>query len=549
MKTFKFYFLPAVSLVLFIYTSFGQPDMSSMHKDRNAILFDGIGSLHHPVSTNNEEAQKYFDQGLTLIYGFNHDEAILSFKKAAELDPNMAMAYWGIAYALGPNYNLDADSMQKRMAFDALQKALELSKNVTVHEQDYINAISKRYSADPVADQKVLNEDFRKTMRELYKKYPEDLDAATLYAESMMILKPWQLWNKDGSPAEGTEEIVSVLESVLKKDPNHIGANHYYIHSVEASQDPGRGLASAKVLRNLVPMAGHLVHMPAHIFFRVGDYEDAALANINAINADDKYITETNAQGVYPLMYYNHNLNFLTIADLMEGKYEESFKSAKRVEANLMPFAKDMPMVEGIAVSPLWVMVAFHKWDDILNYPVPDKTLHISQVFSHFAKGMAYTGQNNSDDAVKELTAMKKEMKEIPPEAVIGFNTAADVMNIALNTLEGKIDMSQDKSINAIEKFNKAVTIQDSLSYDEPPDWYPSIRICLGGAYYSCGKFSDAETVFRDDLKKYPHNGWALFGLEQCLLKENKKEEASSVHKEFTEAWKNADTKLKIEDY
>lgn len=528
---------------------YSQHDMSTMQKERTAVLFDGIGALNHPVTTNSSEAQKFFNQGLTLIYAFNHDEAILSFKKAAELDPNMAMAYWGIAYALGPNYNLDADSMQKRMAYDALQKAITLSKNVSEQEQDYIKAISKRYSSDASADQKVLNADFRKAMGELSKKYPDDLDAATLYAESMMVLKPWQLWNKDGSPADGTEEIVSVLESVLKRDPNHIGANHYYIHSVEASNDPGRGLASAKVLRNLVPMAGHLVHMPAHIFFRVGDYEDAALANINAINADDKYLNQTNAQGVYPLMYYNHNLNFLTIADLMVGKYEDAFKSAKRVEANLMPFAKDMPMVEGYAVSPLWVMVAFHKWDDILNYPVPDKTLHMSRVFSHFARGMAYTGQNNPDDAMKELSAMKKEIKEIPPDAVIGLNTAADVMNIALNTLEGKIDLSGDKTSDAIQKFSKAVTIEDSLGYDEPPDWYPSSRLCLGGAYYSSGKFNDAEKVFRDDLKKYPHNGWALFGLEQSLLKENKNDEAVSIHKEFTEAWKNADTKLKIEDY
>jgi tetratricopeptide (TPR) repeat protein len=248
-------------------------------------------------------------------------------------------------------------------------------------------------------------------------------------------------------------------------------------------------------------------------------------------------------------MYYNHNLNFLTIADLMEGKFDEAFKSAKRVESNLLPFAKDMPMVEGIAVSPLWVLVAFHKWDEILNYPVPDKSLHLSLVFSHFARGMAYTGQNNPDDAVKELSLMKQEIKEVPPDDVVGLNTASDIMNIALNTLEGKIDFSGDKTGDAIQKFARAVTIEDSLGYDEPPDWYPSSRLCLGGAYFSSGKFSDAEKVFRDDLKKYPHNGWALFGLEQCLLKENKNDEAVSVQKEFTEAWKNADSKLRMEDY
>lgn len=526
-----------------------QHDMTTMSMPKPVVLLDGIGSLNHPVSTSNPEAQKFFDQGLTMIYGFNHDEAIRSFQRAAELDPNLAMAYWGIAYALGPNYNLDADSSQRKMAFDALQKAISLSANATERERDYINAISKRYSSDLSSDQKVLNADFRKSMKELSIKYSDDLDAATLYAESMMILKPWQLWNKDGTPADGTEEIVSVLESVLKRDPKHIGANHYYIHSVEASPDPGRALNSAKVLKTLVPAAGHLVHMPAHIYFRVGDYEDASLANIQAISVDEKYIQETNPQGVYPLMYYNHNLNFLTIAALMEGKYSQSLNAAKQVENNLTPVAKDMPMVEGIMISPLWVMVAFHKWDEILKYPVPDKSLHIANVFSRFARGIAFSSKGDVDNGKNELDELKREMKQVPADAIIGLNNAAIVMNIARHLLEGKIKISDNNYDGAITAFKKAVNEQDQLGYDEPPDWYPSARLFLGGALFASGDYAGAEKVFRDDLKTYPHNGWALFGLANSLSKQSKNEESSRVMEEFKTAWKNADTNLKMNDY
>lgn len=528
---------------------YGQDDMMNMNETKTEVLFEGMGTLHHTVSTQNAEAQKFFDQGLTMIYGFNHNEAIRSFQRAAELDPNLAMAYWGVAYALGPNYNLDADSSQRKMAYDALQKAIELSASVTENEKDYIAAISKRYSSDLSSDQKVLNAEFRKAMRELSKKYPDDLDAATLYAESMMILKPWQLWNKDGTPAEGTEEIVSVLESVLKRDPNHVGANHYYIHSVEASLDPGRALNSAKVLKTLVPAAGHLVHMPAHIFFRVGDYEDTSLANIQAISADEKYIKETNAQGVYPLMYYNHNLNFLTISSLMEGKYVQSMDAAKQVEANLTPAAKDMPMVEGIMVSPLWVLVGFHKWNEIIKYPVPDKSLHLASLFSHFARGMAFASKGDIESSENELVLLKKDMKLVPGDAIVGLSSAATVMNIPKHILEGKIKTAEGETKDAIEYFKKAAEEQDKLSYDEPPDWYPSARLFLGGTLYSSGNYSESEKVFRDDLKTYPHNGWALFGLANSLKMQSKNDESSRVLEEFKTAWKNADTNLRMEDY
>ncbi len=541
MKTFTI----LISSFLLSLPAFSQHDMGEV---KPAELLTGIGNLHHPVSTSNPEAQKYFDQGLTMVYGFNHAEAIKAFQKAAELDPNLAMAYWGIGYGLGPNYNLDADADQKKQAYEAVQKALQLMVNASDAEKDYINALSKRYSSDPKADQKVLNGEFRVAMRELAKKYPDDLDAQTLYAESMMILRPWQLWNADGAPAEGTLEIVSVLETVLKKDPNHIGANHYYIHAVEASNDPGRGLASAKVLGGLVPVAGHLVHMPAHIFFRVGDYENAAVANVNAIKSDDDYFVKTGATGVYPLMYYNHNINFLSVARLMEGNFKDAYDEANKVVANVMPYVKEMPMVEAFVASPLLVLVTFHKWAEILTYPDHFKGMTLAPAFRHFARGLAYANIGRISNAKKQLKKVKKWKSKLPPDAMVGLNSASMVLEVAVDMLAGVIELADGETQEGIALLRKAVREEDALSYDEPPDWYPSVRWTLGSVLYSIRDYAGAEKVFREDLKKYPHNGRGLFGLYNCLMKLGKNDEAGKVETEFKEAWKHADVKLTIED-
>src|SRR3990172_7452568 len=370
-----------------------------------AVLMSGLGEQHHPVSTKNPEAQRFFDQGLILIFAFNHDESVRSFKRAAELDPNLAMAYWGIALALGPNINLDVDPEREKAAYKAVQKALALSANAPEQERAYIESLAKRYSIDPKADLKKLAVDYKNAMGELVKRYPDDLDAATLYAESIMDLRPWQLWNKDGTPAGGTEEIVAVLESVLKRNPNHIGANHYYIHTIEASLHPERALPSAERLKTLAPAAGHLVHMPAHIYMRTGDYKSAAQRNKVAAEVDQAYIKSSGVQGVYPLMYYSHNLHFLAVAYAMEGRFSDAKKAADQLEAHVGPHVKGMPMLEFFMPTSTLILVRFQRWGDILESPKPNPNMSITNAMWHFARGMAYA----TTGKVKEAESERKQ--------------------------------------------------------------------------------------------------------------------------------------------
>src|SRR5277367_1745087 len=351
-------------------------------------LVTGLGDLHHPVSTKNPEAQQFFDQGLRFIYAFNHDEAARSFQRAAELDPKLAMAYWGIAEAVGPNYNDPASEERFKQAHEAVQKAVDLSANASPSEQAYIQAMAKRFPADPKADLKKAAEDYHEAMRELSKKYPDDLDAATLFAESGMNLHPWGLWHVDGSPEAGTVEIVATLESVIRRDPNHLGAIHYYIHATEASSNPERALAYANKLAAMAPNAGHIVHMPSHVYIRTGDYEAAVKTNEQAAEVDRAYLNATGVQGIYPMMYYSHNLHFIAMCAAMNGNYAESKKNADMLASHVGPGVKDMPPLEGFMTVPLAVDIRFHRWDDILKTPQPDSAMKITTVFWHYARGM-----------------------------------------------------------------------------------------------------------------------------------------------------------------
>ena len=515
-----------------------------------AVIIPGLGSYHHEVSTKNKDAQRFFDQGLTLIYAFNHEEAIRSFKKAASLDPELAMAYWGIAFALGPNYNLPADNDQRKQAYSSMKKAIKLSKYASQIEKDYISALSKRYVKDVTkTEQAVLDLEFKQAMKSLHEKYPNDPDAATLYAESLMDLKPWQLWNKDGTPAEGTEEIVSVLESVLKNYPDHPGANHYYIHAVEASDDPGRGLASSNILETLIPAAGHLVHMPAHIYFRVGNYSGASDANLIAMQTDESYIKEHNPQGVYPVMYYNHNINFLSVSRMMEGKYGDAIKYADKIAENVRPALSEMQMLEAFYANPLMIYLSFGKWDKIINFPETDKSFKIYSALYHYSKGVAYAEKGNTADAKKELALFNEFKNSIPSEAIIGLNPASLILNLSEEILKAKIAGAEGDRSKAIELLKSAVLIEDQVNYDEPPDWYPSVRLSLGSELFLNGEYAAAEKVFRDELKKYPHNGRGLFGLLESLKAQGKNDEAKVVSDEFNAAWKNADVLLNINDF
>src|SRR5258708_1457440 len=375
----------------------------ALHAQAHPVtLVTGLGDLHHPVSTKNPQAQQFFDQGLRFIYAFNHDEAARSFQRAGELDPKLAMAFWGVAEAVGPNYNDPADPDRYKHAHDAVQKAVDLSADASTSDQAYIQALAKRFPADPNSDLRKAAEDYRDAMRQVVSEFPDDLDAATLFAEAGMNLHPWGLWHVDGTPEAGTEEIVSTLESVMKRDPNHLGAIHYYIHAVEASASPERALAGANKLASLAPGAGHIVHMPGTVYMRTGDYEAAVKTNEQAAEVDRVYIKATGVQGIYPMMYYSHNLHFIAMCGAMNGHYAEARKNADLLAANVGPHVKDMPPLEGFMTIPMAVELRFHHWNDILKKPAPDPSLKTATVFWHFGRGLALAGPGQMTEAQAE---------------------------------------------------------------------------------------------------------------------------------------------------
>jgi tetratricopeptide (TPR) repeat protein len=518
---------------------------------RPATLMTGLGDLHHPVSTRNPQAQQFFDQGLRLIYAFNHDEAARSFKRAAELDPKLAMAYWGIAEAVGPNYNDPASEDRFKQAHEAVQKAVDLSSAASPSEKDYIQAMAKRFPAEPKTDLKKAAEEYRDAMREVAKKYPDDLDAATLFAESSMDLHPWGLWHLDGTPEAGTEEIISTLESVIKRDPNHLGAVHYYIHAVEASPSPQRALAGANRLAALAPAAGHIVHMPAHVYIRTGDYQAAVKTNQDAAAADRAYIKSSGAQGLYPAMYYSHNLHFIAAAASMNGDYAEAVRAANMLAAHVGPMVKDMPPLEAFMTIPLAVNVRFQKWDEILKTPQPGADRQVTTTYWHFARGMALAGTGKMAEAEKELKALSAIADATPADAIFSMpfnNKTKDILKIATNVLGAKIDLAKKNNADAVAKLREAVAVQDSLRYGEPPDWFSPVREMLGAALLMGGNNPEAEKVFREDLERNPRNPRSLFGLQQALKAQGRTYDAGLVEGQFRRSWKGPVAALKVED-
>ncbi len=524
----------------------------AMHAPAHAVtLVNGLGDLHHPVSTHNAEAQKFFDQGLRFIYAFNHDEAARSFQHAAELDPKLAMAYWGVAEAVGPNYNDPADPDRFKHAHEAAQKAVDLSSGASSSEKAYIEAMAKRFPADANSDLKKAAEEYRDAMRQVSKEFPDDLDAATLFAESGMNLHPWGLWHQDGTPQEGTEEIVATLESVIRRDPNHLGAIHYYIHSVEASNNPERALAGANKLATLAPGAGHIVHMPAHVYIRTGDYEAAVKSNEQAAEVDRAYIKSSGAQGIYPMMYYSHNLHFVATCGAMNGRYAEARKNADLLVANVGAHVKDMPPLEGFMTIPVAVEVRFHHWNEILKMPAPDPAMKTATVFWHFGRGLALAGTGKIAEAEAEYKIVSDAEEATPPDVIFQMpinNKAKDILKIAKDVVGAKIAMAKKDTSGAIAMLQEAVAIQDKLNYGEPPDWFYPVRENLGGAMLVSGDAAGAEKVFREDLQKNPRNPRSLFGLHQALVQQNRDYDAGFVQKQFDAAWKGGPHTLKVDD-
>ena len=514
-------------------------------------LIENLGSFRFPVSTASAEAQKFFDQGAILLYGFNHDEAARSFRRAAELDPTLAMAHWGVAMALGPNYNETRISPERmKAAYDAVQKGLSLAAKAPEHERAYLEALAKRYSTDATADQQKLWLAYRDAMREVARRYPDDLDAATLWADAAMIINAWKLWSPKGVPAQGTEEIVAALEAVIRRDPTHIGAHHLYIHATEASPYPERALPSADLLAKLTPAAGHLVHMPAHTYMRTGDYERAALNNEWAAQADRDYFKQFGPQGVYQLGYYSHNLHFLAAAHSMQGRYMDAVRAAQLLEENVNLFIKEIPGLESFLPTGVLIMTRFNRWDDVLKTKEPRAETPITRALWHWGRGMALAATNKTTEAEAELKAFRAFTQALPPGTTYGSqNLAADVLKIAENFLSARLARAKNDKKGAIEFLRKAVEAEDALAYDEPPGWYhPMSRESLGGALMLDGQYAEAEKVFREDLLHNRRNGRSLFGLMESLKAQGKRREAELVQREFERAWKNADTQLRIED-
>ena len=539
--------------VLSLLLAFGPALAQHQHPpggDRPARLIDGLGGFHFPAATQHAEAQKFFDQGLILVYGFNHDEAARAFRRAAELDPQMAMAHWGLALALAPNYNETAVAPERmKAAHEAVQKGLALAARAPEHERAYLEALATRFSAEQNADQRKLSVAYRDAMAKLMRRYPDDPDAATLWADAAMILNAWKLWSPEGRPAEGTEEIVAVLESVLRRDPSHIGAHHLYIHAVEASRHPERALASADLLGKLSPAAGHLVHMPAHVYMRTGDYEAAARSNEWAARADRDYLDKYGGRGIYPAAYYSHNLHFLAAARGMQGRYADAVRAAETLEANVRPYLKEMPFFESFLPTKSLMMVRFGRWDDVLKTTEPDASTPVTRALWHWARGMALAATGKTEAAGGAMKSFGEAVKAVPAEAGYGQNRAHDVLKIGEHFLNARLAAARGDRKGSIEHLRKAVAAEDALAYDEPPGWYhPLSRESLGGALLLDGQYAEAERVFRADLERNRRNGRSLFGLAESLRAQGRTREAELVRREFERAWQHADTQLKISD-
>lgn len=515
-----------------------------------APLLEGLDGVDFKITTSNKEAQAYFNQGLMLSYGFNHAEAARSFFEATRLDSTCAMAYWGFAFVLGPNYNAGMEDDNYERAFTAIQKAVALSDNCSAKEKALILALSNRYTATPPEDRSGLDIAFSKAMKKVYETYPNDPDISAIYAESIMDLHPWDLYDKKTkAPRPWTGEIVAILEKLMQQFPRHPGAPHFYIHAVEASDNPDRGLAAANLLMTLVPGSGHLVHMPSHIYIWTGDYHLGSLANLAAVKSDSAYVTACHAQGAYPLAYYPHNYHYLSATASFEGNSKLAWEAAQKVQEKT---AKDVMQQPGWATLqhyytvPYFVAVKFGLWDSILAVKNPEMDLVYPRAILHYARGMAFLGKNETGNAAKELSRLKELAKDstLPGLTIWDINTMSDIVQIAVHVLTAETYLHQKEFDQAISEYEKAIVVEDNLNYNEPPDWFFSVRHHLGLALLKAGLYKKAEKVYREDLGIWKENGWALRGLFESLEKQGRSLEAQQVYKRFIEAWRYADFDL-----
>ncbi len=543
--------LAVIGPLLFAAACAAAPEAHEAHEtaSHGAPLLDGMGEHHRPVGTRSESAQRYFDQGLVLAWGFNHAEAARSFREASRLDPECAMCFWGEALVLGPNINAAMEDGDVPAAWSASRRALELSAGASPVERALIEALAERYAPEPVEDRRPLDEAYAAAMRDVEARFPHDADVVTLLAEALMDLHPWDFWTREGEAQPWTPEVLETLESAIALDSDHPGAHHLYIHAVEASPEPGRAEASADMLRDLVPGAGHLVHMPAHIYQRVGRYADASSANERAIAADDAYATQCHAQGLYPLAYMPHNYHFLWASSTMEGRGKVALESARAVAARVdRNFLREpgYGTLQHYLATPLFALTRFGRWQEILAEPAPDADLVYPTGVWRYARGSALTALGRLDEAAAELAELERIAADPALDGVTiwDINDSAAILAIAREVLAGELAAKRGEFDAAVARLRRAATLERELNYDEPSPWHYPVRHSLGAVLLAAGRPADAEAVYREDLARNPENGWSLHGLAASLREQGRADEATAAAERFAQAWAAADVEL-----
>ncbi len=539
--------LPALALLVAACATQPQDGAHAPHAaNTRPVLYDSLGSYSYRITTASTDAQRWFDQGLRLVYAFNHHEAQKAFREAARLDPKCAMCFWGIAMTEGSNYNAPTNGERETRALVAVRQAAALAAGTRPEERALIDAVARRHSADPAAARATLDGVYADAMREVARRFPDDLEAATFFADAMMNLRPWNLWTADGTPQPGTEELVQTIERVLARNPNHPGALHLYIHAVEASTRPGRAEAAADRLAKLMPGAGHIVHMPSHIYWRVGRYADAVAVNTAAVQADLAYFKTAQPSPIYRGLYHPHNIDFIWQSTSMQGRSAETLRAAREFAGNASPeMIKQMPDMETAPVAPIVALVRFGRWDEVLRLPAPPREWPYTRGVWHYARGLAFSAKGQAADARRELGELEGILQSVPAERTVAFFfRAKNLLQLAANVLAGEIAARGSDVATADRLLRAAVAEQDTHWFTEPPPWYFPVRQALGAVLLQAGRAADAEAVYREDLKRNPGNGWSLFGLAQSLRAQGKTAEAARAEASFRTVWAQADVTL-----
>lgn len=514
-----------------------------------AQLFPGMGTHHRPVTTSSASAQRYFDQGLVWCYGFNHAEAIRSFEEAVHLDPECAMAWWGIAYALGPNINVPADRERSIRARASAERALALIDRASPVERELIEAIQLRYADQPPEDRAPLDHAYAAGMRQAWHRHPDDADVGALFAESLLDLRPWDQWDKEGRPNPGTEEILATLDEVLKLEPNHPGANHFYIHALEPSPIPERATACADRLRTIAPGAGHLMHMPCHIYMRIGRYADVIAVNQTAVEVGRAYNKRTgnppDHEGEIP-----HNLHFLAYGAMFDGQFQRAISATRELEASLTEETfGNPPWAEEVLPATIHVLVRFGRWEDILKEPPPQKRFPYTTALWHYARGVAFANTGRLAEAHSEAAAFEHACEAVPQDFKVFIVPAHDTLNVARHMLAGEIAFKEGRRDEAFKELREGVKAEDALAYNAPSTWMQPVRHALGALLLQAGRYEEAEAVYKADLERHPENGWALHGLAECLEHRGATTEAAAVRVRFVKAWARADVPIQASCY